>query len=272
MTPSKTMMRRPDHCRIETIFDRAGLALVGVADDVFLGDPLGRAGVLDVLPFLVGRHAGAAHPAQFGDLQGLDQPRAVGVVQEVAGGLIRLEPGVAIGVDLPAGGLVRLLMLRGRGRARFRGLPDECLVLRGRPAPIDAVPHDDGRRGVALAEAGCVPHRDRPAEPDGQPPEPVAALGGAPEVARHVAADLHLQPRRPLQPVVREEAGDLVEPPERQPLPHRLGPRRQGFQLVGRQVAAPVLDAVQLVLDVDLPGVHRGRRPRRGSGRGSVVA
>ena len=224
------------------ILESARLALVGVTDDVLrvaLRLP-------DVVPLLVGGHSGAAHAAQVGSLElvddgllvtrsrecphgvvggwahiGIDPPRLVGM---------RLVPAVEIGWRLVAGERVA---------GKFRDLA-------GRAGGVKLVVDHGRHRTVAAAQARGMPNA-HPAGGDvgGQrllhfllEPRTATLMTG------HVVAHVHLDGRRRLEFEVREEAGHLLKPVER-----RAGPLGELSQLLLWQIAVPMLNMVEFLND-----------------------
>ena len=131
----------------EAILDRAGFALVGVADDVFFGARL----LANQLPFGFGGKPGAAEASQSRGFQLLERGIPVARLHEAADdGVTLARRGVWIGRarDAAAGGR----------RFGLRTLRDDVanhfLDLRFGEARVDAVVDGDGGRLIAAAEAG----------------------------------------------------------------------------------------------------------------------
>ena len=227
------------------VLEGARLALVGVADDELLEVGL-RA---DAGPLQVGGEPGAAHPPEVGDLQGVDHLVAAMLEREPALDVGHQEPhglvaGLAVvDVDPPAqGGAVGPLLV---DRLVAQGRPDSRAGLRGGDPPETGVVDRQGGRAVALAQAGDAGDLDLLAADLGrEPPNGLFQGRGAVEVAGHVAADGDLDLRPFAEPVVREEAGDLVDPAERRP-----GRGGQLAKLALREPAASMLDLAQFLDD-----------------------
>ena len=224
------------------VLERARLALVGVADDV-LGVALR---LPDVVPLLLGGHAGAAHAAEVGCLELVDDGLLIACGRERPHGVVGRWPHV--GIDPP--GTVRMGLIRavevGWGLAAGERIAGQLDDLAGRAGGVKLVVDHGRHRTVAAAQARGIAD-DRPAGGDFRGQRLLHVLlepGTAALVAGHVVADVHLDGRRRLELEVREEAGDLLQAIER-----RACPFGELAQLLLRKVAMPVLDVVEFLND-----------------------
>ncbi len=189
----------------EAILDRAGLAFVGVADDVFF-----RARLLaDQLPF---RFGGKSRAAQAAKARGFQQ-REGGIP------IARLHQAPDDGVTLARRGV----WIGGAGDAAARGggfgqralrnhVANHFFDLRFGQPRVDAVVDGDGRGLIAAAEARDAAHDHIGAAQILKPLfEARAKTVGAAKVAGHVLADADVRLGRRRETKMRIKAGDSVQ-------------------------------------------------------------
>src|ERR1700722_2458414 len=170
----------------ETVFHRARLTLIRIANDVFCAAHC----VANDLPFHSRGKSGAAQSAQTAGLKRGDGSQEVSAFEELLHGAIIAWTGVRIG------GQDGMRMFAGRGRERA---PPACPTqhigyLLGAQAGINSVVNEYSRSGIASSQAGglangnlsfwsalkCTFHRG-------------ADLPAAAQMARHIGADAHIQ-------------------------------------------------------------------------------
>ena len=244
----------------EAILDRAGLALVGVADDVLFG-----AGLL-------------AHdfPFRFGGKSRAAQASKARSFQQLEGGIpvARLHQSPDDAVALARGGIrVRGAFHAAARGDRFRQRPlrnyvaDHFFNLRFGQPRIDTVVDSHGRRLIASAEARRAAHNHIGAAQILKPLfQARAKTVGTAKVAGHVLADADVRLGGRRETKMRIKAGDSV-----QAVQGNVNLLRQILQFFSRQVTEPMLDLPQRIEDqLDSPHTEGRSFPRRNQSRLSV--
>ena len=228
------------------VLEGARLALVGVADDVLLGAGLGRG-----RPPISGGWGTRRRPSRGGRRPSAPRsPGPAGVPASApprrrrpgtgrprsGAGRRRCRSSSPAASGRPAAGgaarLARAALIR--ARACEAEIPQKQASLIARAGGLSHWPRQETPLDLDLAAADLAR----------VPGQRLLQRRGPAEVARHVAADLHVHLRPRLEPVMREEAGDLVDPVQR-----RLGRDRQLAKLALREPAAPMLDLAQFLDD-----------------------
>ena len=186
----------------EAVLDGARLALVRVAHDV-----LRRAGGgANDVPLHASREARAAEAPEVARLERLEQAVDVAALDECAQGTVAPLASIRIGAQGHGFGC-RLMMLRPRAGGHRR---DEITDLLRRHSRQDHVVDGHGRRPVATSEARHVVDF-RPGQPGRSFLGREQHFVGSAQVARHVAANPHLDRGRRRQAKVRIKARHAVE-------------------------------------------------------------
>jgi len=238
----------------ETVFDGAGLAFVGIADDVF-----DWAGLFaDEIPLHPGGKAGAAHAAKLGIFECGEDGVEIGGGDEFAEGAVFFVVGIRVGAAADA----RSLRMIGTQLFTASGAAGKLFDLIGGGGVEDGVVDGDSGRTIAAAEAADALDLELPRAGAGEAAgEFGAKFAGAVETATHVGADqdFGVGGRREME--VRIETSDAVELVERSL--RAVGKR---FEFGLRQIAATRLDGSQFVED------HRSVGSRARTGRQAAGA
>jgi len=255
----------------ETVLDGAGLALVGVADDVFH-----RIGLLaDEIPLHPSGESGAAHAAELGFFENGENGVEIASGDQLAESAVFFVVGIRIGVATNAGGL-RMI---GMQRFATSRTASELLDVVGGDSVEDGVVDRDGRSTIAATEAADVFDLDILRAGIGETAGKFGAeFAGAVETATHVGADVNFDVGRRREMEVGIETGNAVELVQ-----GSLRALGQRFEFGLRQIAATQLDSSQFVEDhrsvgsrMRAPAVKESERGMglgyfRIVGRGSVV-
>ncbi len=236
----------------EAVLDGAGLAFVGVADDVFFGPWL----FADQIPLHAGGETGAAHAAEFGGFEFSERAVPIFGGGELAGYAVLLVVGVGVGGALHAG----VVEVRGFQRVAAKGAVYDLFGAGGGDVGENLIIDGSGWGVIAAAQAGDVANQDFLRAGGGEAMFQVGAqVAGAVEVAAHVGADADIGCGRRGQMKMGVEAGDAVNL-----IQGRAGALRQSFQLRLRQEAIAQLYGPQVVEDHGVPSRVKGaeRFPR----------
>ena len=238
----------------EAIFNGAGFALVGVADDVFV-----RIGLLaDKVPLHPGGKTGAAHAAELCFLESGEDRVEIARGDQFAQDAVFLVVGVGVGAAADARGLGMI----GMGLLAAGGTARELFDLIGIDGVENRIVDRDGWCAITTAETAYVLQLDFIWTRIGEAARKFGAkITGAIQPAAHVGANQDFGVGRWREMEVRTETGDAVELVER-----GLRALGQGFEFGLRQIAAPQLDSAQFVEDhrsvgsrIRAPAVKHGR-------------